>query len=448
MATESYDLALSSDELDEIERQLAAAFGPSHAASEPGGTDLEPDDTWTFQNGKGTAWVFLAEGHTQLTNPVIASDGFKGEPSKLEDWSVLWTDDPEDPRGYPWGKDLSAAGKDLIILGYTGTAPVTRTASILENATIAKDCIIQAIDERASDGDPLVVGGFSMGGLITRYALALMEWELKNGIEGAVPHQTSTYFSYDSPHRGGWVPISVQAFGHYLKGLMPSIPTLATMLNSPAARQMAVYHIEKDTGNPTPALDPMRGTFLRELERVGSFPREVEKRIAVANRPADRQVRPLPSDNKTFELEAPGRQATLYGQDPASGHLVADMKKRGSESQPWTEIQVRTSGIPALDGAPGGTLDTNQILVNILEKVFVNATKLEAAFPWGCFVPTVSALDVAAPETDATAPIPSSPPEGCGFDAYQFASSSPDPERLAHTLLTKELCTWLTENLE
>jgi hypothetical protein len=34
-------------------------------------------------------------------------------------------------------------------------------------------------------------------------------------------HQTSTYFSYDSPHRGGWVPISVQAFAHFMASQDP-----------------------------------------------------------------------------------------------------------------------------------------------------------------------------------------------------------------------------------
>ena len=208
---------LSDDDLERIDAQLAGVFGPSHAASEP--TERVPDETWYFdqagkeitdaKTAKGTAWVFYAKDHTKLTNPLIASDGFQGVPSKLEDWSVLWSDVPNDPKGYAWGKDLDEAGKDLIILGYTGANNIflgqltNRTASILDNANIAKACIKKAIQSRGPNGTPLVVGGFSMGGLITRYTLALMEWELRTGVDGAVHHETSTYFSYDSPHRGG-----------------------------------------------------------------------------------------------------------------------------------------------------------------------------------------------------------------------------------------------------
>ena len=43
-----------------------------------------------------------------------------------------------------------------------------------------------------------------MGGLVTRYALAKLETE-------NVEHQVGTYFSYDSPHQGAWIPISPTA---------------------------------------------------------------------------------------------------------------------------------------------------------------------------------------------------------------------------------------------
>jgi triacylglycerol esterase/lipase EstA (alpha/beta hydrolase family) len=52
----------------------------------------------------------------------------------------------------------------------------------------------EAAAERTG-GTPLVVGGLSMGGLVTRYALAMLERDNPE-------HEVGTYFSYDSPHRG------------------------------------------------------------------------------------------------------------------------------------------------------------------------------------------------------------------------------------------------------
>lgn len=221
------------------------------------------------------------------------------------------------------------------------------------------------------------------------------------------------------------------------------------MLNSPASREMAAYHIATHTGNPTPGPDPKRAAFLGELEEVGWFPQDVSKRIAVANGPADGKVRTVPA--VTLELEAPKSMAVLYGQAPDNDHLVADLRTRDSEDDAWDSVEVRTvevrtSGISALDGAPGGTLASNQIAVNAITEHWT-AAEASTQFPWVCFVPTVSALDFADPETSASTPIPPVPPEGSNFHAYKCASVSSEPARLGHTLLTEELCTFISENL-
>jgi len=370
----------------------------------------------------------------------------------------LWSTNPDDPKGYHWGTDLREAGKDLIILGYAD-----RTASILDNAKIARACIRRAIAERDGD-EPLVVGGFSMGGLITRYTLALMETEGED-------HQTATYFSYDSPHRGGWVPISIQAFAHYMADQQtepPPDPTkdaaaMSRMLNSPAARQMAAYHLDPDADGPgpndpapAPGPAPQRQAFLDELRKVGWFPKGLPdlpiKRIAVANGRADGVGLVLPTDNQTLKCTSGVLGVGLFGQDPAQQHLVANLIKK--TVVPWDKTEVHANGIPALDGAPGGTLDSNRIVVNALRGASLFPSNTD--FPWVCFVPTVSAADVADPETHATQRIPDDPPDGCWFHAYRCASPAGAPPTGAdeeyhphkHTLLTKELCTWITENIQ
>ncbi|MGW3955148.1 hypothetical protein ACWEKM_30380 [Streptomyces sp. NPDC004752] len=112
--------------------------------------------------------------------------------------------------------------------------------------------VMEAIARR--DGDhPLTVGGFSMGGLVTRYALAKIE---ALGVE----HQTQLYYSWDSPHTGAWIPIALQAFAHYTKKLDPRF---SDQINSPAAQELLWKHIAN--WEDKPATSEQRLEFLRAL---------------------------------------------------------------------------------------------------------------------------------------------------------------------------------------
>ncbi|MEV7690246.1 hypothetical protein AB0O61_30605 [Streptomyces bungoensis] len=115
-------------------------------------------------------------------------------------------------------------GRDVILLGFE-----ERTASILDNAEAAMAAITKMTDRQLSSAP--MVGGFSMGGLVTRYALAKLQHD---GFDRPPP--IGAYFSYDSPHRGGVVPIGIQAFAHFIS----SNNDLVRQLDSPASRQDAL----------------------------------------------------------------------------------------------------------------------------------------------------------------------------------------------------------------
>ncbi|MFD0431601.1 esterase/lipase family protein [Streptomyces zhihengii] len=120
----------------------------------------------------------------QLIRPVILSDGFSSGSSELDRlWNGL-----EENGDYRFISELHACGRDVIILGYHD-----RTAPIGDNAGTAVDCIRRALAERVGRSK-LVVGGFSMGGLVTRYALARMEQD-----PSLPDHETALHLSYDSP---------------------------------------------------------------------------------------------------------------------------------------------------------------------------------------------------------------------------------------------------------
>ncbi|WP_434595657.1 hypothetical protein [Streptomyces sp. A5-4] len=127
-----------------------------------------PDAEWIFPAERtrqgGMARVHYAEGHDRLTKPVIISDGFNSGPSNMDEfWDGL------ENKGYAFATELSRRGYGLILLGY-----LERSASLLDNAGVAQECVQRAIGERVGDA-PLTVGGFSMGGIITRYTLQLRQ---------------------------------------------------------------------------------------------------------------------------------------------------------------------------------------------------------------------------------------------------------------------------------
>ncbi|WP_234003848.1 triacylglycerol lipase [Nocardiopsis sp. SBT366] len=198
-------------------------LAPTPPALEPAPT---PDDTWEIPGG--TAWVYLSDPGAGLRRPVILSDGFESGPSDLDRlWGGLERGD------YAFITELRRRGHDLVLVGYDD-----RSASILRNAETVTQVVFRAIGERRGDA-PLAVGGFSMGGLVTRYALAKME---SDGID----HQTALYLSFDSPHRGAWVPVGLQAFAHFLK----ATPALSRQINSAAARQLLWRHVESVDAEP------------------------------------------------------------------------------------------------------------------------------------------------------------------------------------------------------
>lgn len=90
--------------------------------------------------------------------------------------------------------------------------------------------------------EKLMVVGPSMGGLITRYALAYLE---KQGIN----HNTKVWVSMDSPHQGANIPLAVQEdiwfFAKKLKQNSANEQFTKT-LHSPAAEQMLIDIVKSD----------------------------------------------------------------------------------------------------------------------------------------------------------------------------------------------------------
>ncbi|AYN38243.1 hypothetical protein D9753_04100 [Streptomyces dangxiongensis] len=403
----------------QIREALAAAPiilapGPKE---QPTRTPPVPSDVWDLPGG--TAWVYYAEGGDRLTKPVIAADGFNMGPSSID---MLW-------QGLDWGEyaffsELRRRGHDVVVLGFH-----ERSAAIQRNADAAIEAITRAGAMRQGD-HRLAVGGFSMGGLVTRYALTKMESQ-------RIDHQTGLYWSYDTPHRGAWIPLGLQAFAHYSRDLNDGF---SRQINSPAARQLLARHLDAWDGKPR--VDELREQLLAELDRMGDWP-AIPLKIGVANGVGTGQGNGIKPGEHAVDGKGLAILGTdLYAQRGGDNQLVANL--RLVTLPPAKE--VRTDDLPEIDGAPGGTLEGFGILADRLnEQPPILGLRTEAHIRHHSFVPSVSAVAVRDVMTDADlyVEIDGLEPETSDLDDFRLAS-----QNQPHTLMTTELGGWIIEQIE
>jgi hypothetical protein len=162
--------------------------------------------------------------------------------------------------GASFFNDLKSSGKDFVFVNFdNGGAAIESNANELTNA-------IGLVNSQKVGSHPNAVIGFSMGGLVSRWALKDME---NRGIN----HQTSLYISYDAPHRGANIPYDIKTNLDHIHSKVKKytagyINVDRDSIYSPAGKQMIMW------GDNT-------STFYRALENKG-YPRQL-RRVAFAN---------------------------------------------------------------------------------------------------------------------------------------------------------------------
>ncbi len=206
--------------------------------------------------------------------PVIISDGFDpGDKRKIQ---------ASDYVNYIPGKDVSiedmmryvnckgdsaelidtlnARGYDVVIVNYpTYTSAETGKeidggADFIERNAMAMIALIQKLNATlAKNGstEQLVVVGPSMGGQITRYALAYMEKQYAATKKAKWLHKTRLWVSIDSPHLGANIPEGLQALVNLLKDeSTDAADYYYNQLGAPAAKQQLInWHQEGSSYN-------------------------------------------------------------------------------------------------------------------------------------------------------------------------------------------------------
>ena len=147
---------------------------------------------------------------------------------------------------------------------------------------------------------------------------------------------------------------------------------------------------------------------------------------------------------KATGLLHPMKGTTLYAQASSDDKLVAKLIKNIVIDPPRVEVDVKTSGLPELDNAPGGTLRSFGIACDAMK----SRGAVDCAHEWVDFVPTVSAVairDLDSP--DLYANIGNGRRPDSGLDDFDCASRKDKSEGYEHSRVTAELADWLVAQL-
>ncbi|SHN64795.1 Putative serine esterase [Flavobacterium fryxellicola] len=253
--------------------------------------------------------------------------------------------------------------------------------------------------------EKLVLVGPSMGGQITRYALANMEKkQQETGLE-KWNHNTRIYLSMDSPHQGATIPLATQGDLYFLGELMgqnEAKDKYRNVINSKAARQMLLTNV----GSFSPGLiNTEHSTYKQELLSngiIGSGGYPVLngiRKLAIANGSMSGFQNVNPS-TKFYEVVALAKLRTVLtlgiriAKIPAFRINNWFMDNTGSTST-LLQNYTRTGNIDynlnhtntlwqgSLDAVPGGSFNA----ANDLKNEVYNSLKSYNALTFPIFVP-------------------------------------------------------------
>jgi hypothetical protein len=323
--------------------------------------------------GTGEAYVYRSDANSALTLPAILVEGF--DIGNTMNWDELY--ELANQQGLM--DTLRAWGYDAVILNFTsGTDYIQKNAFALVE-------LIEQIKAQIAPGTDMALVGASMGGLVSRYALSYME-------TNALDHRVRLFISFDSPQNGANIPLGLQYWVAFFSGQSTEAADLLAALDSPAARQMLVYH-HTDPPGTTGEPNPLRADLEADLETLGGYPANLRK-VAVANG----------SGSQADQGFAPGDQIIFYEYSSFLVDIIGNCwaVSAGAIQQifdgvidiillPREEMQVSVTGTMPYDNATGGYRGS-MAQMDSTEAPYGDIVALHDNH---CFIPTISALDLA-----------------------------------------------------
>lgn len=364
--------------------------------------------------GQGEYEIYLDNVDGVLDKPIIVLDGF--DPGDSRDIPGLYASLSFD--GENLADILRDEGFDIVILNAplynTGGKDIDGGGDYIQRNAMVLIAMIQQLNADKVGDNELVVLGPSMGGLIARYALSYME-------DNSLDSETRLYISFDAPHRGANIPISLQYLINYFAdqvGDATAQQVVDQLLNSPAAKEMLVDHLlghllagstyEQDPTKVLPLGAPgFRNEFQAELDVLG-FPTNV-RNVTMINGSGIGTTTGSPGItivDTNLEIDAVTDVDVALKFTPAA-----------SQTNTVTDVTVNFFGFPintyqttaqspnntaGVDSAPGGTGSIsdalgdgggNQVLID-----FINALQQDLY----SFIPAMSSLAIDNPDWFAT----------------------------------------------
>lgn len=371
--------------------------------------------------GQGEYEIFLDNVDGVLDRPVIVLDGF--DPGDGRGIGALYAS--LSYGGQNLADELRDLGFDIVVLNapnyITDGYEIGGGGDFIQRNAMVLIALIQEINAQKQGEEELVVLGPSMGGLIARYALAYMEQE-------GLPHETRLYLSFDSPHRGANIPISLQYLINYFAvvgGDPMAQATVDFVLNSNAAKQMLVDHLsghllagsnlEQDPNLLLPIGAPnFRDPFQQELDALG-FPQNV-RNVTMINGAVEGTSIGSPGMevvNTSIEIDAlTDIDIALYFTPEAGQNItVTDVATLfiGIPISTFSADAESPASSDGIDSAPGGTGNISAALAGgggspVLQE-FIDALNQDEY----SFIPTMSALAIDTDNWHGPADLSASP---------------------------------------
>ena len=323
-----------------------------------------------------------------IKKPVIVLDGFDpGDIRKIYEGSIGYNNEEPNNTIYNLMRftrsirdtvslvDLLRSpeyGYDVILVNFP------EGADYIERNAMAVVTLLDTVNARLRRNystEEIVLIGPSMGGLISRYALTYME---KNNME----HNTRLWISFDSPHLGANIPISIQqtlvSLG-YRAGQESAKEKFELNFASPAARQMLIEQTTsflsvEALGYPGGMnhTSPFRQKFMESLnsnggERFAGFPDRLRKVALINGTTWGRNVHPaglkyLDMEGRVAGLRVAELETRFLG---LPGTTVQTLKLRVSNplfALPWPFVGFSqyVTRIDTKNVNPNGSMDVVQ----------------------------------------------------------------------------------------
>ncbi|MDT8411294.1 MAG: hypothetical protein RQ875_02430 [Vicingaceae bacterium] len=249
-----------------------------------------PVDPLAGNFARANAYVKYGNGHPvgEVHKPIVFVEGidfgrdFSSNTIQNGDfgWCAFWgrdTDFEEFQHSPTILNQLLANGYDVFLLDFRdGAEFIERNAmTLVELLRLIR--LNNQFNNINVVPEPTVVVGASMGGQVARYALAYME---QNNME----HCAREFISFDSPHKGANIPISLQEWIEFFAyngpggGSQGAKDNLNLKLDRPAAKQLLTYHHDNSIGGFNVS---ERAAYQNTINAIG-YPNKLRK-VAIAN---------------------------------------------------------------------------------------------------------------------------------------------------------------------